>query len=247
MDCSPLLQKYFESLDKEAGQIYEIANKARSQNLDPESKVDIPVARNLAERVEGLVSAVAPEIVGKGIPKRIIELEKEHSAGDWRVGLIISKEVAQGKFCKFDSKIKGMEIGVRVGLAYLTLGVVSAPLEGFIELKERLDNDNINFKWTGSQIGKRNGLAMEAVRDFIRFVRVATCDIYRTRPLPIQYEDSRLGNAARAKYKRRLAFGFEPGITQRVHDPDGVGVITFEFIAGAYDRIDGSDDVGPFG
>lgn len=121
--------------------MYTLAEKCRAMNLDPENKVDIFLARDVSERVEGLVGSIAPSIIGKGIPKRIRELEKKYSAGDWRVALIISEEVAANKFGEFESEERALETGVRVGLAYLTLGIVSAPLEGFVELriKKRMD------------------------------------------------------------------------------------------------------------
>jgi len=38
-----------------------------------------------------------------------------------------------------------METGIRVGLAYITLGVISAPLEGFIELKIKKRRDGKEY------------------------------------------------------------------------------------------------------
>jgi DNA polymerase II large subunit len=138
---SPEMRNYFKSINTTVKKNYDLANKARSLGLDPEDTVCIPIARNMAERVVGLISVVAPQISGTKIPERILELEKEYGQLDWRVAFIISEEVAKEKFCKFEDKKEAMEIGIRVGFSYLTLGVVSAPLEGFIELdiKKRKD------------------------------------------------------------------------------------------------------------
>jgi len=138
---SEQMANYFDSLDKETTQAYEIANKAREKGFDPEDKVDIPLARTMAERVEGLISIAAPQLKGAGVPKRIQELEKKYKPLSWEVALLIAEEVAKEKFCKFKDKKEAMEVGIRTGFAYHTVGIVSAPLEGFVELfiKKRRD------------------------------------------------------------------------------------------------------------
>jgi len=129
------MKKYFEKIEKEVDGCYVISNKARSLLLDPSDKVEIKLARNMVERVEGLIGVVAPQLVGSGVTERIHELEKQYSPMDWRVALKIALDVAQQKFCKFESKLKAMEVGIRTGFAYQTGGIVAAPLEGFVELK----------------------------------------------------------------------------------------------------------------
>lgn len=135
MICTPYMKKYFDNLEEGIKQGYLIAEEARKKGFDPEKKVDIPLARGISERVEGLISAVAEQILGCGVSKRIEELEKEYGSLDWRVACVIAEEVAKQKFCKFESEKEAMEVAIRVGLAYITLGVIAAPLEGFIELR----------------------------------------------------------------------------------------------------------------
>ena len=60
---------YFDRLEAETHHLYEIANEARSKGLDVETTTEVPLAKDLAERVEGLVG---PE----GVAKRIKELRK---------------------------------------------------------------------------------------------------------------------------------------------------------------------------
>jgi len=134
-EMSPRMEKYFKDVNDEVLKCYDIANDAKSLGFDANSSVKIPLAKNMAERVEGLIASVAPEIVGKGVPARIQELEKKFGNQDWRVALTIAEEVAKEKFCKFDTKVKAMELGIRVGFAYVTVGVVASPLEGFVQLK----------------------------------------------------------------------------------------------------------------
>ena len=50
---------YFERLESETLKLYEIANEARSKGFDVELETEIPLAKDLAERVEGLVGPKA--------------------------------------------------------------------------------------------------------------------------------------------------------------------------------------------
>ncbi len=143
--CSEEMSKYFAILDKETNKAYVIANKARAQGFDPEGKVDIPLARNMAERVEGLISAAAPQLANKGVPQRIHELEKKYKPLSWEVALLIAEEVAKEKFCKFKDIREAMEVGIRTGFAYHTVGIVSAPLEGFVELQIKKRKDGKEY------------------------------------------------------------------------------------------------------
>ena len=135
MQATNTIKNYFENMEGRINNCYKLAETARKKGFDPEEKVDIPLAKGIAQRVEGLISAVAPQILKSGIAQRIEKLEKEYGVLDWRVALKIAEEVAKQKFCKFKDTREAMEVGIRIGLAYITLGVIAAPLEGFIELK----------------------------------------------------------------------------------------------------------------
>jgi DNA polymerase II large subunit len=139
------MDEYFKNLDKRVKKTLEIANKARAKGLDPVNSVEIMIARNMAERVVGLISVVAPQIKDTNVTERIQELEEEYGKLDWRVALKIAEEVSREKFCKFKDKIESMEIGIRVGMAYVTNGVVSSPLEGFTNLKVRERKDGKEY------------------------------------------------------------------------------------------------------
>ena len=128
------IKDYFKKIDKEVAVAYKIANKARKRGLDPEKQVSVSLAKNMAERVEGMIGALIPNIINSGLSSRLPVLEKHWGKLAWRVALSISLEVVQEKFCKFENKLKPMVAGIRVGLSYLTLGVVSSPLDGSVEL-----------------------------------------------------------------------------------------------------------------
>jgi DNA polymerase II large subunit len=141
MQASQEMQKYFDHLQKNIIALHGLATKARKKGHDPAEQVEIQLAKNMAERVVGLISVIAPQIVGSGVVERIIELEKEYGALDWRVALKIAEEIAQQKFCEFKDQEEAISVGVRAGFAYVTVGVVSAPLEGIatIDFKDRMD------------------------------------------------------------------------------------------------------------
>ncbi len=142
---SPTIKSYFDIIQYEIKRAYDVARIARAKNLDPEPDVPIPLAQNMAERVVGLISVVAPQILNTNITGRIAELELEYGQLDWRVGLKIAVEVAKELHCKFKDKNEALEVGIRVGFAYLTLGIVSAPLEGFIGLKIKKRKDGKEY------------------------------------------------------------------------------------------------------
>jgi len=174
MNASTNMLKYFEELKKGVNTTFEIAKKAREKGLDPTNTVEVKLASNMAERVVGLVSVMAPQIIGTGIVDRIVELEEQYGSLDWRVALVISLEVAQEKFCKFKDKIEAIEIGIRIGFAYQTVGVVSSPLEGFtnLELKDRRDNKGkffcLNFSGPIRNAGGTAASTCILIADYVR-------------------------------------------------------------------------------
>ncbi len=138
-------QTYFENLRKEVDKVYEIAGEARAKGLDPADEVEIPLAMSMAEKVVGLISTLYPQMKDSGISKRILELEKEYGKLDSTIVFKIAEEVARQKFCSFDNLIESIDAGIRVGFAYMTLAVVSSPIEGFTGLKVRKTRDNRDY------------------------------------------------------------------------------------------------------
>src|SRR3989344_5872027 len=169
----PDIKAYFMEIENKVDFAYKAANKARKLGYDPEEEAGIPLAKNMAERVESIIGAVTPEIINSGLAKRIQDLEKKFGKLDLKVALSIAIEVVDGKFCKFESKLKAMESGIRVGLAYLTLGVVSSPLEGFVELKIKKRKDGKEYfclMYSGPirSAGGTAGAFSAVIADYIR-------------------------------------------------------------------------------
>ncbi|EHP84482.1 DNA-directed DNA polymerase II large subunit [Methanotorris formicicus] len=133
--CSEKMRKYFDNIINEVKKIYKIAEECRKMGLDPVDKVEIPLASDMADRVEGLVGP-------KGVAERIRELVKE--MGKEPAALEIAKEIVQGKFGKFDRE-KLAEQAVRTALAVLTEGIVAAPLEGIAQVKIKKNSDGSEY------------------------------------------------------------------------------------------------------
>ena len=66
-------QEYFEKFEEEIKGVYGFAEEARRKGLDPVDKVEIPLARTMAEKVVGLISAIYPQMNNSGIAERITE------------------------------------------------------------------------------------------------------------------------------------------------------------------------------
>jgi len=126
--------QYFIDLEKDVKKIYNLSSEARAKGLDPVNKVEIPLARSLAEKVVGLISTIYPQMEGTGIANRILDLEKEYGKLNMAVTFKIAEEVAKQKFCQFASLLEAIDAGIRIGFAYTTLGVVSSPIEGYTGL-----------------------------------------------------------------------------------------------------------------
>lgn len=128
---------YFESLEAETDKLYTIAKEARSKGHDIETEPEIPLAKDLAERVEGLVG---PE----GIARKIKELEDKMSREEVAFQIareIVTKPDVEGKEDSLEVKESKSDQAIRTALAILTEGVVAAPLEGIAKLKIKRNFD----------------------------------------------------------------------------------------------------------
>ncbi len=128
---------YFDVLEEETLKLYEIAKNARLKGHDIELEPEIPLAKDLAERVEGLVGP-------KGVAARIKELEDDISREE--VAFQIAREIVlktdvDGREDSLDVREQKSDQAIRTALAILTEGVVAAPLEGIAKLKIKRNFD----------------------------------------------------------------------------------------------------------
>ena len=129
------LESYFSDLKRRVDLAYGVAATARAKGLDPVDKVECPLAVTMAERVVNLIKTVYPKLSVEKISGRILELENKYGKSDATVSFVIAREVAASKFGKFDQKLDAIDAGIRIGFAYMTLGVVASPIEGYTGLK----------------------------------------------------------------------------------------------------------------
>ncbi len=125
--CSEGMERYFQDLAARTEACYSVARRARGRGKDPEIKIEIPQAEDLASRVEKLLADWNVE----GVAERIRELSLEHGNREV-VSLLIAKEIATRPA---KTREEAIDRAVRVGLAVLTEGILVAPLEGIASVK----------------------------------------------------------------------------------------------------------------
>lgn len=158
------IRRYHDLLLRELERLYKIAEKARAKGLDPKPYVEIPVARNMAERVEKLLNI-------NGIARKIEEYEAQ---GLSRVEICfkISEDIVSGKFGEF-SKEEALDKAIRAAVAIQTEGVVAAPIEGIakVRLDKNLDGSEFVKIYYAGPIRSAGGTAQVIsvlVADYVR-------------------------------------------------------------------------------
>ncbi|MDD4253638.1 MAG: DNA polymerase II large subunit, partial [Methanoculleus horonobensis] len=120
MEVSPATARYFEDLEAGLDSAMEIAAAARTRGLDPRTELEIPIASDLADRVEALLGY-------PGIAARIRELEETMSREE--AALKIGDDFVARKFGETTTE-EILDHAIRGAMALLTEGVVAAPTEG---------------------------------------------------------------------------------------------------------------------
>lgn len=130
------MQDYFDRLNDQLHVIYNIAEKARKQGLDPSLNVETPIAKDIADRVEGLIG---PE----GVGVRIRELEKQNLSRE-QVAFRIAGEICDQQLIK-GSKEMLADQALRTSLAVITESITAAPIEGIAKVKIKQNDDGTDY------------------------------------------------------------------------------------------------------
>ena len=162
--ASQEMKFYFEELERQISEIYEIAKKARSLGYDPELEPEIPQAEDLAARVEKLVGP-------PGVAEVIRGLEKEMPREE--MSLKIAEMIVDGHFGRFQEQ-QAAEQAVRTALAIITEGIAAAaPLEGIthVEIRKNFDGSRYLALYFAGPIRSAGGTAAALAvltGDFVR-------------------------------------------------------------------------------
>lgn len=125
-------EQYFDRLESQLDEAFDVAERAKQRGGDPEPEVEIPTARDMADRVENILGI-------DGVADRVRELEGEMSREE--AALELAEDFAEGRVGDYETKAGKIEGAVRTAVALLTEGVVAAPIEG-IDRVEILSNDD---------------------------------------------------------------------------------------------------------
>lgn len=129
-------ESYFSLLESGLDELYDIAREARKRRLDPADEVEIPLAKDMASRVESLVGP-------KGVAPIIRELD-ESDIGREVVALEVAARICLGEYGKMEDA-EAADQAIRTALAILTEGIVSAPLEGIAGVKIKDNSDGTKY------------------------------------------------------------------------------------------------------
>lgn len=113
---------------------YSIATECRKKGYDVKDYVEIPLAADMAERVEELLDI-------KGIASDIRELSSQMTREE--VSIEMSRRIVKRYIS--ENREMALEKAVRTGLAILTEGILVAPLEGITGLKILKNGDGSEY------------------------------------------------------------------------------------------------------
>ncbi len=129
-------EQYFERLEAELDDAFDVATAARERGGDPTKDVEIPTARDMADRVENILGI-------DGVAERVRELEGEMSREEAALELV--EDFVEGTVGDYDTDVEKVEGAVRTAVALLTEGVVAAPIEGIDRVEVLQTDDGSEF------------------------------------------------------------------------------------------------------
>jgi len=138
-------ERYFERLEEGLDEALSVAREARRRGGDPTDDVEIPIAKDMADRVENILGI-------DGVAERVREMEDDPDLSREEAALELAADFAEGTVGDYDTRAGKIEGAVRTAVALLTEGVVAAPIEG-IDRVELLENDDgtefVNIYYAG--------------------------------------------------------------------------------------------------
>jgi len=129
-------EQYFARIEDQLDEAFDRAERARGRGADPSEEVEIPVARDMADRVENILGI-------DGVAERVRELDGEMSREEAALALVT--DFVEGSVGDYDTNAGKIEGAVRTAVALLTEGVVAAPIEGIDRVEVLANDDGTEF------------------------------------------------------------------------------------------------------
>ena len=107
------------------------------RGYDPETYPEIPMAKDLADRVENLI--------GIPVADRIRELAYDLKMSREESAMQLGADIAGMRIHAFESRDEAVEMAIRAAVALLTEGVVAAPIEGIAKITIEKNDDGTEF------------------------------------------------------------------------------------------------------
>lgn len=176
---SPNYKAYLDSLLDELQRASDAANDAKKIGIDPRDYVEIPVANDLAGRVETLLGY-------KGVAACIRELETRMSREE--ASLKIADHFANKEFGE-TTREEILDHTIRASMALITEGVVAAPTEGVGKISVKKNDDGSEYLsiFYAGPVRSAGGTAQALsvlVGDYVR--RLLKIDRYKPREEEIE-------------------------------------------------------------
>lgn len=176
---SPRYRAYLDHLISELDRAMEVAQAAKAKGFDPRAEVEIPIASDLAGRVEALLNY-------KGVADRIRDLEERMSREEASLKIgdaFVSREFGE------TTREEILDHAIRASMALLTEGVVAAPTEGIgkVGVKKNDDGSEYLVIYYAGPIRSAGGTAQALsvlVGDYVR--RLLNLDRYKPREEEIE-------------------------------------------------------------
>ncbi|MFB6125476.1 MAG: DNA-directed DNA polymerase II large subunit [Halanaeroarchaeum sp.] len=127
---------YFERIEDRLDEAMAVASEAKTRGDDPKPDVEIPIAKDMADRVENILGI-------DGVADRVRELEGEMSREEAALELV--EDFVEGTVGDYDTKAGTVEGAVRTAVALLTEGVVAAPIEGIDRVEVNENDDGTEY------------------------------------------------------------------------------------------------------
>jgi len=128
------LKDYQDGIRERVQECYDLAKRIRALGKDVTDEVEIPLASDMAERIEELLKI-------KGVADDIRAAAKEMTREE--MSIFISRKVC--KIYEKEGKVTALDKSVRTGLAILTEGILVAPLEGIAEITVDSNPDGTSY------------------------------------------------------------------------------------------------------